>query len=185
MLPICILTIEDENDREFMANVFRKYQWLMYRTIGQVVRNHWIAEDVTQNALINLIDKIDKLKTFDEQHLINYIVTSCRHTAFNEMRYRSRHPMYSINEALDADSGTHTMHSMEMKYIHDEDLRRMAKIWKDLDSRSQYVLEARYILGKSDADIANALGIKPDSVRMLLTRARKKAYALMEPSSPS
>ena len=69
---------------------------------------------------------------------------------------------------------------MEMKYIHEEDLRHMARIWKDLDSRSQYVLEARYILGKNDAEIAAALGLKPNSVRMVLTRARKKAYDLME-----
>lgn len=29
MLPICILTIEDESDREFMAGVYTQYQWLM------------------------------------------------------------------------------------------------------------------------------------------------------------
>lgn len=182
MLPICILTIEDESDREFMANVFLKYQWLMYSTIEQVVRDHWIADDVAQSTLIKLIDKIDKLKGLDEQHLMNYIITSCKHTAFNELRYRSRHPMFSINEAWDSDSGTHTMHSMEVKYIHEEDLRNMAEIWPKLDSRSQYVLEARYILGKTDFEIADALGIKPNSVRMVLTRARKKAYDLMEAS---
>lgn len=183
MLPICILTIEDERDREFMANVFLKYQWLMYTTIDQIVRDHWIAEDVTQSTLIKLIDKIDKLKGLDEQHLMNYIITSCKHTAFNELRYRSRHPMFSINEAWDADSGTHTMHSMEMKYIHEEELRHMAEIWENLDSRSRYVLEARYILGKTDLEIATSLGVKPNSVRMILTRARKKAYALMELSN--
>ena len=180
MLPICILTIEDESDREFMANIFQKYQWLMYSTIDQVVRDHWISEDIAQSTLIKLIDKIDKLKGLDEQHLMNYIITSCKHTALNELRNRSRHPMFSINEDWDADSGTHTMHSMEMKYIHEEDLRHMARIQKDLDSRSQYVLEARYILGKNDAEIAAALGLKPNSVRMVLTRARKKAYDLME-----
>ena len=98
MLPICILTIEDESDREFMANLFRKYQWLMYSTIDQVVRDHWISEDIAQSTLIKLIDKIDKLKGLDEQHLMNYIITSCKHTALNELRNRSRHPMFSINE---------------------------------------------------------------------------------------
>ena len=56
----------------------------------------------------------------------------------------------------------------------------MAAVWDKLDPRSQYVLEARYILDKTDDEIADFLGIKPDSVRMALTRARKKAYDLME-----
>ena len=77
MLPICILTIEDESDREFMANIFQKYQWLMYSTIDQVVRDHWISEDIAQSTLIKLIDKIDKLKGLDEQHLMNHIINSC------------------------------------------------------------------------------------------------------------
>lgn len=62
MLPICILTIEDESDREFMANIFQKYQWLMYSTIDQVVRDHWISEDIAQSTLIKLIDKSTNLK---------------------------------------------------------------------------------------------------------------------------
>lgn len=40
MLPICILTIEDESDREFMARVYIQYQWLMYDTIKHVVGDH-------------------------------------------------------------------------------------------------------------------------------------------------
>lgn len=36
-----------------------------------------------------------------------------------------------------------------------------------------------YILEKSPYEIAANLGIKPDSVRMALTRARKAAYALL------
>lgn len=36
MLPICILVIEDESDREFMAEVFAQYQWLMYSTIENI-----------------------------------------------------------------------------------------------------------------------------------------------------
>ena len=48
MLPICILAIEDENDREFMTRVFTQYQWLMYNTVNQVVNDHWQTEDLVQ-----------------------------------------------------------------------------------------------------------------------------------------
>ena len=61
MLPICILTIEDESDREFMAGVYTQYQWLMYDTIKQVMGDHWSAEDVVQITLVRLIDKLEKV----------------------------------------------------------------------------------------------------------------------------
>ena len=55
MLPICILSIEDESDREFMTRVYTRYQWLMYDTIKQVIGDHWSAEDVVQNlSLIHI-----------------------------------------------------------------------------------------------------------------------------------
>ena len=84
MLPICILAIEDENDREFMTRVFTQYQWLMYNTVNQVVNDHWQTEDLVQATVEKLIDKLKKLKTMDEQHMVNYIITACKHTAYNE-----------------------------------------------------------------------------------------------------
>jgi len=63
MLPICIMTIEDESDREFMARLYTRYRRLMYDTIRQVVGDHWSAEDVVQATLLKLIDKVPKLQT--------------------------------------------------------------------------------------------------------------------------
>lgn len=180
MLPICILAIEDESDREYMAKVFVQYQWLMYSTIEKIVKDHWAAEDVLQVAVEKLIDKIEKLKTLDEKHLANYIITSCRHNAYNELRYKLRHLAFSIDEDWDADAGDHMAHGLEANIIRKDDLRRMAEIWDMLDSRNRYVLEARYILEKTDAEIAEALSIRPNSVRMVLTRARKQAYDFMQ-----
>ncbi len=48
-----------------------------------------------------------------------------------------------------------------------------------LDAKSKYLLEGKYILGKSDEALAEELSIKPASVRMALTRARQCAYQLL------
>lgn len=54
------------------------------------------------------------------------------------------------------------------------------RIWPQLDSRTRQLLEDKYVLNMSDAEIASALGVKPSSVRMLLTRARSKARKAIE-----
>lgn len=180
MLPICIMTIEDESDREFMARLYTRYRRLMYDTIRQVVGDHWSAEDVVQATLLKLIDKVPKLQTLDDRRTAGYIVAACRHTAYNELRRRSRQPLFVPEEERTADSATSSPRSMELHMIRKEDLRRMAEIWGKLDERSRFVLEARYILEQTDAEIAQSLSISPESVRMVLTRARRKAFALMD-----
>lgn len=54
------------------------------------------------------------------------------------------------------------------------------RIWPQLDSRTRQLLEDKYFLNMSDAEIASALGVKPSSVRMPLTRARSKARKAIE-----
>ena len=54
------------------------------------------------------------------------------------------------------------------------------RVWPQLDSRTRQLLEDKYVLNMSDAEIASALGVKSSSVRMLLTRARSKARKAIE-----
>ena len=46
--------------------------------------------------------------------------------------------------------------------------------------RDRDILMYRYILEMSDEEIAGLLNIKPGSVRMCLSRARKNAFAVLE-----
>lgn len=54
------------------------------------------------------------------------------------------------------------------------------RVWDKLDEQTRYLLNARYLMESSDAEIAAQLGISAGSVRTYLTRARRKAYELME-----
>ena len=48
-----------------------------------------------------------------------------------------------------------------------------------MDPRSQYVLRSRFLLNKTFEEMAQELGIQPKSVRMAVTRAKRKAKALI------
>lgn len=75
---------------------------------------------------------------------------------------------------------------MEDALISIEEIEELVQRWPQLDDRSKYLLEGKYILGKSDEALAEELSIKPASVRMALTRARQCAYRLLiDDSTPS
>ena len=180
MIPYCILVIEDDDDRAFMEGLFVQYKKLMYQEISKIVKNPWNAEDVMQSSLVKLIDKIPLLRSQGRDQRINYIITTCKNTALNYVRDNARPNDSPYEDYLDVSDSANDGHAIEMRLMKKEGLERLAHAWSKLDERSRRLLEGYYILEKPMTELGAELGIKPASVRMSLTRAREKAYKLLE-----
>lgn len=178
MIPVCILAIEDDSDRAFMENLFLQYNRLMYHEIFKITNNPDITDDILQSTLEKLIDKIPKLRTLDRNRLVNYIITASKNTALNFLRDQKSGQRVSFDDCIDSPDWVHDKHITEDHLILVEEWDQLRLIWPKLDERSKYLLESRYLLEKSNEEMAQDLGIKPDSVRMALTRARKTALQL-------
>lgn len=179
MIPFCILAIEDDSEREFMTVLYNQYNRLMYHEIYKILNDPWATEDVLQTALEKLIPKAKELRTKDRNHLINYIIATCRNTAKNYLRNTKRHIGFPFDESFDCPDYNNDQTEMEWRLIRNEEQIKLKQIWPLLDERSRYILEARYIIEKPIADIAKDLHVQESSVRMLLTRARRQALALI------
>ena len=46
--------------------------------------------------------------------------------------------------------------------------------------KDRYLLTSRFVEGKSYSSLSEDLGIQPDSVRMAVTRAKRKAAAILK-----
>lgn len=180
MIPYCILVIEDESDRAFMERLYQDYHRLMYSKIKKIVKNRWNAEDVMQSTLIKLIDKLPTIRGLKERQLVSYITSTCRYTAFNYLRDRRKKGEVPYEDDLDSPIQENDEYGIDLALIKEEELGRLARIWPRLDERTRHLLEGYYILEKPMSELGKELGIKTDSVRMTLVRARKKAYKLLE-----
>lgn len=170
MIPL-ILAIESPDDREFMGNLYEKYNRLMYSESIKIMKDPWTTEDVMQIAVIKLINKIPLLRTLDKEKLVNYIITTCRNTAYNYIRDHKRITELEF-EYNETDGVHYDENPLEERVILNDTLRNVKKAWDMLDDRSRELLEKRYILDKSTEEIAEEMGIKRGSVRMALSRAR-------------
>lgn len=179
MIPFCILAIEDEQDREYMAALYIEYQRLMYSTIKKIDPDSWFVEDVMQSTVEKLIDKLQKLRTFDKEHLVNYIISACKNTAINEIRRRKRSSVWTFEEGWDSFEQAAAETDVEEQLIRKESVERLHQAWPKMDPRDRYLLEAHYYLEKSAAEIAADLDMKPENVRMALSRARKRVGKLL------
>ena len=77
-----------------------------------------------------------------------------------------------------------TLFSQEDPYqLHlneSDDVEAFRRAWLKLDARSQYLLEARYILNKSYDEIALELNIKPKEKAKRLILAEKSSAQVKE-----
>lgn len=179
MIPFCILAIENDEDREFMTALFINYQRLLYSEIYKILRDPWNTEDVLQATLVKLIDKIPELREKEPPRLVNYIITAARNTAYNFLRAQKKAPALLFEDYIEEAEKTTERRQMEVAFITKESLDELVRLWPQLDSRSRFLLEGKYILGKSNEALAEELSIKPASVRMALARARQCAYQLL------
>ena len=180
MVPYCILVIEDDDDRAFMENLYEERRQLMYWTALRILRNEWWAEDVVQEVTVKLIDKIPELRGKDRDRLVNYIISACKNTAYNYLRDHGKREFSYDDYIAERKKSDEREPGPEPRLIHREELECLARVWPELDERTQFLLEGYYILEKTMAELGTELGMKENSVRMSLTRARREAQRRMD-----
>lgn len=129
--------------------------------------------------MVKLIDKIPELRNKEQPQLIGYISVTARNTAYNFLRSQKKIAPFSFDEYMQQSEPIAEHRQMEELLISKEEIDELVRRWPQLDAKSKYLLEGKYILGKSDEVMAEELSIKPASVRMALTRARQCAYQLL------
>ena len=179
MIPFVVSTIEDMDDRDFMESLYYSYHRLMYSEIRKILRDTWDVEDVLQNALIRLINKVPLLRTLGRDQLVNYIISTARNTARNYIRDNKRVTEFAFDESIDSLDAAKTSDRALERLELIEMMQAVGEAWAQLDDKYKRVLEMKYILEQSNEEIAAEFDIGVNSVRMLLTRARSKLKEIM------
>lgn len=180
MIPLYILAIEDEDDREFIIEIYRKYEKVLYSVANRITNNYWDTQDVVQSVMVKIIaDKIPLLRELSERKRVNYLVTACSNTAFNYIKKKKHiieNRQYDECET-DIDRSDNLTLTLEDLVLKKEAQSAFFEVWESLDERTKFFLNARYVLELSTAEIAKEIGVSPAQVRSYLSRARKKALA--------
>jgi len=175
MLLFALLTITDEKTKSFMEKLYWDYRNLVYSQVLKILSDPWDVEDIVQTVFVSLVEKADLLQTLDRNRLINYIITTAKNATYSYLRKEKRKNIISFEEQDYLWSreliSPDTTDSALLKEATAEELHQA---WSRLDVKNQWLLAGHYIEGYTNEYIAEELGIKPDSVRMLLSRARQK-----------
>lgn len=167
-----------EDEQAFMAWMFQSYQRLMYATAARCCSNTSLCDDIVQESLLRLCKCADRLRHLTEATLAGYIQTTVRNKAADLLRqeYARQQSIIRWEEMAEVEDSAPSPE----EYLERLERRaRIFSIWPELTDEEQSVLVGRYISGDTDEALAARLNCKPASLRIKLTRARRRAFQLL------
>ena len=167
------------SDKEFMVHLYTKYENLLFYTAQKYISERGSVEDVVQESLVKLHEKIRTIKPMPEIVLASYIRSTVRNTAINILKSTG----YEEDRQISTENIIDVMdeHALSLDTLMQISRYRelLSKIWPELSKEEQFLLEGKYILGYSDRELSTVLCCQPSSVRMKLTRARRHALSIL------
>jgi len=173
MFPMILLTIEDESSREFMIRLYENCVARMYLEAGKYLSEKADVEDVVSDAVVKLVEKVDLLRQLDESKRLPYAITTVRHMAFRHLRRKNRLVLTDF-DAMDALLPTADAESADDRVLKAQRNARLRELFASVSTEDRLLLEEKYVLLWPDEEIAKAFGIQPNSVRMRLTRTKRR-----------
>lgn len=174
-----IESIESDEDRDFMENLYVKYHQMMIYTARRYCPDPHDVEDAISIACIALIRHLDKLKTIPEEGMPYYVFQTMKNTALNHClklgRYTEHYVLYAdiANRVLDDDD-------FDYRILMQDQLRTVLQMLWKLPIKEHLALRMKLLERKSEEEIAKATGLSVFSVRKYIERARKHLRELMK-----
>jgi len=177
-LPIVILIINDESDKEFMKQLYVQYNLVMFKMARALTATDHDAEDVVADACVSLIKKISLLKQLDCNVLEGYVISTVKNAAYALHRKRRvQKEVENASEILEKieDRGC----APDEHILQQSSISELMAAIDQLSESDQMVIRMKYFQYLSDCEIAAILSVQEVSVRSKLTRARKRIYRLL------
>lgn len=174
--------INDVDDRAFMQEVYQQNERLMYAIALKYASNTQDCEDIVHDTVERLCKNIIKIKGLSNSALRAYVVYAVRNTAINFRKHQAtinRH----IQQLSDDDlSSEYDQPESIIERIEDLQEKRtsLTKVWMQLTDAEQELLYRKYVLDQTTEELSGIFQCNRDSIRMRLSRARRKSLRLMK-----
>ncbi len=175
-MSVIVLSAEQMEEQPLLAHLVECHGALLLHLARQQAGPE-AAWELVQHTLAWLAERQKDWAGLEEAPLAAYLAAAVAQQAA-VLRQQARAEQSWL--VWPTEQLAHPGPSVEEQAILGQQKRALAKIWPRLPEEDRLVLEAKYILQLDDRQISRRLGIQPASVRMRLTRARRRARKEMK-----
>ena len=143
---------------------YRKTAGRLWSYIFRMTGNAATADDLLQKTFFRFLRSNPTIA--DDEHLRHYIFKTATNLVFDHFREARRH------RELTPEVEVHAAGNVDLR--HD-----MMRVFAELKPQERALLWLAHVEGSSHEEIADAIGVKTRSVRVMLFRARKRLAGLL------
>jgi len=144
---------------------YRKTAGRLWSYIFRMTGNAATADDLLQKTFFRFLRSNPAIA--NEDHLRHYIFKTATNLVFDHFREVKRHHGVAF-DVVAAPSA-----SVDLRYD-------MMRVFAELKPQERAMLWLAHVEGSSHEEIADAMGVKAKSVRVMLFRARKRLAGILE-----
>lgn len=164
-----IMMIENEDDRNKAAEIYRLYSSTMLYITRSILGDESLAEDAVSEAFVKIMSNLEKINMKDCYKTKGFVVIIARHTALNMLKLQKRDKTVPFEDYMNyADQEEPVFEDVTVR----ETCAKIAEAITGLHKSYSDILYLKFEMDYSYDEISNILGISPENVRMRLSRAR-------------
>jgi RNA polymerase sigma-70 factor (ECF subfamily) len=169
-----LLSAYKNGDEEAFKQLLEKYRNRVYTTVYLIVKDHYTAEDLTQDVFIKVIKTIKNGKYNEEGKFAPWLLRISHNLAIDYFRKQKRSPTIIRDDGTDIfNSLSFAESSIETNRINKETHKKIRELIRTLPKSQREVLIMRHFTDMSFKEIADVTGV---SINTALGRMR---YALI------
>ena len=187
MIFMMLQGMENEAARKRLTDFYIQYYALLKSKAIEFVallnmpdRFH-LPDDLVQDAMARMIRNSSSVMKLSEPQMVSYAVKTVKSCAHDYCRKTiAQQKAICSKEILEGADEDRIWEDRPDCFEEEDPLLRFGSILDSLPEREHDILIYKYFLGYDDLKIAELLGIKEASVRMALTRARRRVREYWE-----
>ena len=182
MIPI-VLTINSDSDRFFVEKLYLQYRKNIYAAAFKILNHREDTEDCVQDVIKTVIRHVDRFRRISPEEIPKLLAVCTRNAAINIYRKNKRKQENESKLPFDSEHEEELLRENRLFYqernpdviaSRTEIRQRLVQLISELDDiyRDVLILQIQYKM--SNREIADILGISPNTVSVRLHRAKRK-----------
>ncbi|HIW60665.1 MAG TPA: sigma-70 family RNA polymerase sigma factor [Candidatus Anaerobutyricum avicola] len=163
--------LDTEEEKTVFREIYERFSRQLYRTAYYLMNDHAQTEDMVHETFMILTENMDKIEKVDNPKTWSYLSTILRHLCINALKRQQKTIAWEENIQ---DLHTFSENNSEENILHQEKIRLVRDLIRELKYPYRQVLCLQYYNEMSTKDIAATLNIKQDNVRQIARRAKEQ-----------
>ncbi len=168
MLSYFLAALESDADRQAFVAIYDQYHAKMENTAMKILKNQGDAEDAVQNAFMQVIRHFEKTYQIPCEDLPFWLISIVKNEAY--MILRKKKQTVSLED----------WSSFSKKAADVSDYAELVELFAELPDTYRRVLEMKILLGYTDMEISEHLGITKTAVSTRASRGRQLLREILE-----